>query len=209
MKGRITLLVLVSLTLFLLPGCKSTPPPPAPEIELEGHAAATTDGERIPKQSDHPAPSVLSLSTTAFAEGANIPTKYSCDGENISPPLSWSQPPEATGAFALIMDDPDAPHGVFTHWILFNIPADSRQLPEAVPKDNELSSGARQGLTSFGRAGYGGPCPPAGPSHRYRFTLYALDSTLDLAPGAIKEDLLKVMQGHILAQVTLTGRYQR
>ena len=107
------------------------------------------------------------------------------------------------------MDDPDAPGGVFTHWLLFNIPPDSRELPEAVPAQAELASGALQGKTDFGRTGYGGPCPPPGRPHRYQFTLYALDQPLDLEGGASKKQLLSAMEGHILAQGQLTGTYQR
>ena len=107
------------------------------------------------------------------------------------------------------MDDPDAPGGVFTHWVIFNISSDSRELPEAVPTQAQLPSGALQGKNDFGRIGYGGPCPPSGRPHRYLFTLYALDQPLGLKAGASKKQVLDDMRGHILAQGQLTGTYQR
>jgi len=121
----------------------------------------------------------------------------------------WSEPPQGTQSLALIVDDPDAPGGVFTHWVVFNILPDSRQLPEAIPTQAQLSSGALQGKNDFGRIGYGGPCPPPGRPHRYRFTLYALDRVLDLKAGVSKKQVVGAMQGHILTQGQLTGTYQR
>jgi len=156
---------------------------------------------------DHEA--TLALSSPAFQAGENIPVKYTCDGQNISPPLTWGDGPQGTQSFALIMDDPDAPGGVFTHWLLFNLPADSRELPEGVPHDNELVSGARQGKNSFNEIGYGGPCPPSGPAHHYRFSLYALDKHLELAAGASRQQVLDALTGHILASGLLIGMYQR
>jgi len=151
----------------------------------------------------------LSLSSPVFQESEKIPSKYTCDGQDISPPLMWGEPPSGTQAFALIMDDPDAPGGVFTHWVIFNLPVDSRELPEAVPHNNQLDNKALQGMTDFGRVGYSGPCPPTGPAHHYLFSLYALDQPLDLNAGASKKQVLDAMQGHILAQGQLTGIYQR
>ena len=151
----------------------------------------------------------IALSSTAFKEGDKIPVKYTCEGQDISPPLEWGEPPQETRAFVLIMDDPDAPMGVFTHWVIFNIPSDSRKLPEAMPTQAQLPSGALQGKSDFGRTGYGGPCPPPGRPHRYQFTLYALDQPLDLKAGISKKQLLGAMQDHILAQGQLTGIYQR
>ena len=151
----------------------------------------------------------LSLSSTAFRDGERIPAKYTCEGQDISPQLEWDGVPEESKSLALIMDDPDAPGGVFTHWVLFNLPPDSRDLPEAVPSASQLSSGALQGRNDFSRMGYGGPCPPPGRPHHYRFTLYALDKQLDLRAGVSKEQLLEAMKGHILEQARLTGTYQR
>jgi len=151
----------------------------------------------------------LSLSSPVFQEGEDIPITYTCDGQDISPPLTWGEPPSETQSFALLMDDPDAPGGVFTHWLLFNLPADSRELPEVVPPHNELANGALQGKNDFGTNGYGSPCPPSGPAHHYRFTLYALDQPLDLLAGASRKQVIDAITGHILAWGQLTGMYQR
>ncbi len=157
-----------------------------------------------------PAPQAnLELTSTAFQNGGNIPAKYTCDSENLSPPLAWGEPPTGTKSFALICDDPDAPIGVFTHWVVFNIPPTTRQLEEDVPAQERLANGALQGKSGFGKLGYGGPCPPRGSPHHYRFNIYALDTVLDLKPGASKNDLLEAMEGHILAQGELIGIYQR
>ena len=151
----------------------------------------------------------LTVSSTVFREGETIPAKYTCQGEDISPSITWGEPPDGTRSLAIIVDDPDAPGGVFTHWIIFNLPADTRQLPAAVPTQPQLDSGARQGKTDFGRVGYGGPCPPPGKPHRYQFTVYALDRTLDLAAGASRSQVLEAMQGNILSRGRLTGIYER
>ena len=150
----------------------------------------------------------IELTSTAFSEGEMIPRRHSCDGEDVSPPLAWSGVPDATQSLALICDDPDAPGGTWDHWVLFNIPADTTDLPEAVPADPELASGAVNGSNSWGRLGYGGPCPPGG-THRYFFYLYALDTRLTLQSGATKPQLLQAMEGHILAEGQLMGRYRR
>jgi len=151
----------------------------------------------------------ISLSSSAFKEGDKIPVKYTCVGQDVSPPLEWSQPPSGTQTFALILDDPDAPGGVFTHWVIFNISSDNLRLPEAIPTQAQLPDGASQGKNDFGRVGYGGPCPPPGRPHRYQFTLYAVDQSLDLRAGVSKKQLLSAMEGHVLAQGQLTGTYQR
>jgi Raf kinase inhibitor-like YbhB/YbcL family protein len=148
------------------------------------------------------------LTSAAFAPGEMIPRKYTCDGEDISPPLRWGDPPPDSKSLALISDDPDAPIGTWVHWVLYNLPAESRALPEAVPGDADLPDGSRNGRSSWGRLGYGGPCPPGG-THRYFFKLYALDAVLDLGAGAGKEQLLKAMEGHILAQTEVMGVYRR
>jgi len=150
----------------------------------------------------------IKLTSSAFAEGELIPRKYTCDGENVSPPLAWEPGPESTKSFALICDDPDAPLKTWVHWVIFNIPADTRNLPENVPREKTLANGAKQGKNDSRKIGYVGPCPPGG-THRYFFKLYALDTLLDLEPGITKKDLLKAMEGHVLAQGTLMGRYKR
>jgi Raf kinase inhibitor-like YbhB/YbcL family protein len=148
------------------------------------------------------------LTSTAFAHEEPIPQKYTCDGEDISPPLQWSDPPQGTQSLALICDDPDAPIGTWVHWVLYNLPAEARALPEGVPSDAELPDGSRHGENSWRRLDYGGPCPPSG-THRYFFRLYALDTVLDLESGEGKKQVLQAMEGHILAQAELMGVYSR
>ncbi len=151
----------------------------------------------------------LDLSSPGFPAGGEIPATYTCDGVDRSPALRWGDVPAGVKEFALIVDDPDAPGGVWVHWVLYGIPADVRSLPEGVPPRDAVPGSGIQGVNDFRRTGYGGPCPPHGPAHRYVFTLYALDSRLDLRPGLTKADLLKVMEGHILARGEIVGRYKR
>ena len=148
----------------------------------------------------------LSLTSPAFQGGSAIPRKYTCNGENVSPPLTWDRTPGETRSLALIVDDPDAPGKTWVHWVLFNLPPGTARLDEGIPKKDRLPNGAVQGRNDFGDTGYGGPCPPKG-SHRYFFRLYALDRQLDLTSSATKADALKAMQGHILAQGELMGTY--
>ncbi len=152
------------------------------------------------------------LQSAAFKDGENIPVKYTCKGEDISPALSWEGAPEGTRSFALICDDPDAPMGTWVHWIIYNIPSRRNNLPENVTKDREVLTGELegvvQGVNSWRRLGYGGPCPPPGPPHRYFFKLYALDTTIT-TPGLDKDALLRAMQGHILGEAQIMGKFQR
>ncbi len=150
----------------------------------------------------------LKINSAAFEEGGNIPKKYTCDGPDISPPLSWSQPPEGTKSLVLICDDPDAPMGTWVHWVLYGLSPNTLGLPEGIPAKEEILGGAKQGITDFRRIGYGGPCPPGG-THRYYFKLYAVDSIPDLDAGATKDDVLEAIEGHILAKGQLMGRYGR
>ena len=151
----------------------------------------------------------MAITSSAFNEGARIPDRFTCSGEDVSPALTWSGAPEGTRSFALICDDPDAPSGTWVHWVIYGIPQDARGLPEAVPHDSTLSGGVRQGTTDFGRTGYGGPCPPRGAPHRYFFKLYALDTTPDLQAGVTKAQLLAEMEGHALAEARLMGTFSR
>ena len=151
---------------------------------------------------------MLKIRSTAFNDGERIPKKYTCDGEDISPPLIWEDIPEGTVTLALISDDPDAPSKTWTHWLIFNIPPELNGLPEGVEKVGELENGIMQGFNDFGRIGYGGPCPPFG-VHRYFFKLYALDTSLDLEPGTSKEELLEAMEGHIIEKTQMIGLYSR
>lgn len=151
----------------------------------------------------------LSIKSSAFAPGGTIPQKYTADGDDVSPPLEWNEPPAGTKCFALICDDPDAPVGTWVHWVLWGLPADNRSLAESVPTQPVLPNGAKQGQNDFKQMGYGGPSPPRGPAHRYVFKLYALDNVPDLKPGSTKVDLERVMNGHFLAHGELNGKYGR
>lgn len=149
------------------------------------------------------------LTSPAFAEGAYIPKKHTGEGDDVSPALHWAEPPAGTKSFVLVADDPDAPVGTWVHWVLWGIGADTRELKEGVPAQQELPGGMRQGTNDFRKPGYGGPMPPRGSDHRYYFRLYALDAPLDVKPGAAKKDIIRAMQGHILAETALMGRYKR
>jgi len=151
----------------------------------------------------------MKIVSPAFAEGTPVPVEHTCEGSGSSPGLAWSEIPVDTRSLALVCDDPDAPRGTWVHWVLFNLPADAVELAPAVPPAPELPSGARQGINDSGSVGYGGPCPPRGRRHRYFFRLYALDCTLNLAPGVKRPDLDQAMAGHVLADATLMGTFQR
>lgn len=150
----------------------------------------------------------MEIISSAFKEGESIPSKFTCDGIDISPQLAWSQIQPGTKSFALICDDPDAPSGTYVHWVIFNLPASVRELSENIPKKETLENGAIQGKNDFGKTGYGGPCPPGG-THRYYFKLYALDTILEGKPGMTKRELLKIMDSHVLEEGQLMGRYKR
>ena len=150
----------------------------------------------------------MKLESNSFAANGEIPTKYTCDGEDISPDLRWNELPSETQSLALIVDDPDAPGGTFVHWVVYDLPPQVQQLQEGVAISPTLEGGGVQGQTSFERLGYGGPCPPSG-THRYYFKLYALDQSLRLKSGATKSQVTAAMEGHILATAELMGRYSR
>jgi Raf kinase inhibitor-like YbhB/YbcL family protein len=182
------------LAIVLLSGCAPSAPatgeqPTADPLEMEATMS-------------------IELTSSAFTQGQSIPQKHSCKGEDISPALAWGEPPAGTQSFALIMDDPDAPVGTWVHWVLFNIPASARGLPDAFPSDAALPDGSLSGNNSWGRTGYGGPCPPSG-THRYFFKLYALDEMLAISAGAGKGELEKAMVGHILAKGELMGTFSK
>jgi Raf kinase inhibitor-like YbhB/YbcL family protein len=151
----------------------------------------------------------FTLSSTAFAPGAEIPEQYTCKGADISPPLEWSGAPAKAASFVLIMDDPDAPAGVWVHWVLWNVPRPAHSLPENIDKREQMDDGSRQGRNSFGKIGYNGPCPPGGQTHRYFFRLYALDEKLELATTASRAELDAAMKGHVLAQTEYMGTFHR
>jgi Raf kinase inhibitor-like YbhB/YbcL family protein len=200
-KPGLLFIGLLLFTSFAIAGC-AQPAPTGQEPPPEEMAPR-------PEPPSDASEAAFAITSPAFATGAGIPAKYTCDGQNASPPLDWGQCPSGTASLALIVDDLDAPVSAFIHWIIFNLPSGTRGLPEAVPKDGKLADGALQGKNGFGKIGYAGPCPPSGSPHRYRFTLYALDKSLGLAAGASKEQVLAAMQGHILAQSQLIGIYQR
>jgi Raf kinase inhibitor-like YbhB/YbcL family protein len=146
----------------------------------------------------------LELASSAFGSGAEIPSKYTCEGSDVAPALSWSGAPAGTKSFALVMDDPDAPRGTWVHWVVVDLPPSATSLPEG----GLLPQGARSGTNSWNRTGYGGPCPPSG-RHCYFFELYALDTLLRQLAKPTKEQLESAMKGHILAQAQLMGTYQK
>ncbi len=149
------------------------------------------------------------LRSGAFQSGATIPVNHTCDGSDLSPPLVWSGAPGNTKSFVLIMDDPDAPVGTWVHWVLYDISAEVGELAAGLSPKDRVPGVGRHGVNDFGNAGYGGPCPPRGPAHRYFLKLYALDVELGLSARKTKRDVLKAMEGHVLGQAELMGRYQR
>jgi Raf kinase inhibitor-like YbhB/YbcL family protein len=164
----------------------------------------------VPEYASRP---TLRVQSSAFAEGGEIPKPFTCDGKYISPPLAWSGVPEATRSLALICEDPDAPGGTFTHWVLFGLSPGAKELPEGVPAESRVKVGSgeesgAQGKNDFGNLGYGGPCPPKG-RHRYIFRLYSLDMVPNLEPGASRAQLLEAIKGHVTAEGRLTGTYTR
>lgn len=150
----------------------------------------------------------IKLKSRAFENEGMIPEKYTCDGDDISPPLSWESVPEGTKSIALICDDPDAPAGTWVHWVVYNLPPEIRTLEENITPERSMENGGIQGMNDSQKIGYGGPCPPGG-THRYFFKIFALDAKVDLTPGATKSQLLIAMEGHILAKEDLIGKYSR
>jgi Raf kinase inhibitor-like YbhB/YbcL family protein len=160
---------------------------------------------------DDPSRLTIKFSSSAFSDGAMIPKTFTCDGSDRSPPLEWSGVPASARSLALICDDPDAPMGTWSHWVVFNLPPQIKALNEGIPAEETIAvdaGTARQGKNDFGKIGYGGPCPPSG-THRYFFRLYALDGDLKLDSKATRADVLKAVQGHILSEGRLVGKYQR
>jgi Raf kinase inhibitor-like YbhB/YbcL family protein len=149
------------------------------------------------------------LTSSAFKPNKPIPKEHTCDGVDSSIPLQWTDPPEPTHSFAIIVDDPDAPSGTWVHWVLYDLPPDLRELPAGIVHEETLQNGAKQSRNDFGRIGYGGPCPPRGPAHRYYVKLYALDQMSGLQAEATKQQLLDAIKGHVLAEAELVGTYER
>jgi Raf kinase inhibitor-like YbhB/YbcL family protein len=172
-------------------------------------ALAVAEALAIPNAAQGPRPMPFSISSESFKNGGEIPKKFTCDGADVSPELSWTAPPAGTQSLALIADDPDAPAGTWTHWVLFSLAPTTTHLAEGVNKVDELPGGERQGRNDFRKIGYNGPCPPPGKPHRYFFKLYALNAALQLNAGSSKQELEKAMQGHIAEKVELMGKYRR
>jgi Raf kinase inhibitor-like YbhB/YbcL family protein len=203
-RRLLILLTAVALTCLPMSGCGSgASPSPAPTTAAP---PAATQAVEITEEGGPSA--AFNITSAAFEPQGSIPKKCTCDGQDISPPLSWTDPPQGTESFALICDDPDAPTGTWVHWVLFNIPAGKRSIAENIPAQDRLPDGSLHGRNSWRRRDYGGPCPPSG-THRYFFKLYALDTVLALQAGATKNDLIKAMEGHTLAQAELVGTYSR
>lgn len=171
---------------------------------LPGTSAIAESAERMEGGSGN-----MEIESSAFKEGDTIPKKHTCEGEDVSPQLLWTAPPSETKSLVLICDDPDAPVGTWVHWVLFGLSPDSKELPEGVPDGELVLGGAKHGRNDFGNLGYGGPCPPPGPAHRYYFKLYAVDIEPPLKAGATKADVMQAIEGHILAEAQLMGRYGR
>jgi Raf kinase inhibitor-like YbhB/YbcL family protein len=151
----------------------------------------------------------ISITSAAFKNESDIPSRFSCQGDNISPALSWSNVPNGMKSFALVLEDPDAPSGTFFHWVIWNIPASEKGLAENIPQHDSLPNGTRQGTNGANKIGYTGPCPPAGNAHRYYFRLYALDTNLNLSSDATHDKLISAMEGHILGEGEIMGKYHR
>ena len=151
----------------------------------------------------------MEIKSSAFKNNGQIPIKYTGESTDVSPHFVWTNAPKGVKSFALICDDPDAPGKAWVHWVIFNIPADKKELQENIPQEPVLPDGSIQGLTDFHKNGYNGPHPPPGKPHRYSFRLYALDTKLSLTSSATKADVEKAMKEHIIAETKLVGTYQR
>jgi Raf kinase inhibitor-like YbhB/YbcL family protein len=178
----------VVLLFFSLASCRSAPP-------------ASSAQKANPNQ--------ILVTSTAFTDGSPIPAKFSCQGKNVSPPLEWTALPQGIRSAAILCEDPDAPGGTFTHWVLYDIPPTVKRLTENTPKLEVLPNSAKQGLNDFEQTGYGGPCPPPGKPHRYYFRIFALDLESPLKPATKRDELLRIVKGHVLGEGKLMGTFKR
>ncbi|MFH1319672.1 MAG: YbhB/YbcL family Raf kinase inhibitor-like protein [Bacteroidota bacterium] len=169
-------------------------------------AFSQTTPDKMSVKGDPGGKTKIHIKSNVFAHEGMIPSKYTCDGENVSPPFSWGHTPEGTKSIAIINNDTDAPMGTWVHWVIYNIPPDITGLPENVPAKKALENGAIQGINDFKSIGYGGPCPPSG-THRYYFKIYALDKVLELKAGATTKELLEAMEKHIIGEGAFMGKY--
>lgn len=193
-------ILLAAMMAFVVTSCTSSTPQVAPETSKP--SAQTT-----PKTSTSTVPQ-MTLTSPAFESGQPLPARFSCNGEGASPPFNIEDVPAAAESIAFIMEDPDAPNGTFTHWIIWNWPAAEPNIPAALPTQSKFNNGAIQGKNSSGKIGFTPPCPPNG-THRYYVKAYALNTLLDLPLSSHKKDLLAAMKGHILAQGSLMTTYHK
>lgn len=205
MKGTCATLVLLGLAFLVLQaGCK---PPAAPATGTPATQPPAAIASETPQQTEAGS---WTLTSSAFLNEERIPAEYTQDGEGLSPPLSWTAPPEAAQELVLICDDPDAPSGTFTHWVLYGLDPQVKELPEGITTTPVVATpDLKQGMNSAHRVGYAGPAPPPGKVHHYHFTLYAAGAELNLTPSLGKQDVLKAMEGQILAQTEIVGAYSR
>ena len=192
--GIVTLVVAVIIAAFI--------------ANQQPQSPISTTANQTKQQQPQNRSSTVQLTSTVFGNNASIPDKYTCKGASVSPPLSWTAGPQGTKSYVLIVDDPDAPRGVFTHWVIFNIPFSVNKLDENIPKNATVEGVGVQGVNGARNTGYTGPCPPSG-THHYIFTLYAVDTVLDIAPKSTKDQVLDAMKGHVIATSVLIGLYSK
>ena len=207
--SKLVIIPIVIAIVLLCSGCTQPSPTVAsPTVTPSPVPSSSPTVTASPVPTVAPSSGPFTVSSAAFKTSETLPAKYTADGADISPPLTWSGVPAGTLYFAVIADDSDAPGGAFTHWVIFNVPGTSPGLQEGMPKQPIMPDLAIQGTNDFGGIGYGGPAPPPGNAHHYRFTVYALNNKIDrITAGATADELKAQMQGHILAQDTLTGLY--
>lgn len=174
-----------------------------------GQLSSAMDNGEVSENMMEPKVEQLYLTSPAFRDNDRIPARYTGDGDDMSPPLQWSHAPEGVAEYAVICEDPDAPGGTFIHWVMYNIPPGYDRLDEGIRQEAELDNGAMQGRNDFGNIGYGGPAPPKGKPHHYEFTVYALGEKLNLPPGIARDELVRAMEGHVMAKGKVTGLYGR
>ncbi|MCL5429425.1 MAG: YbhB/YbcL family Raf kinase inhibitor-like protein [Chloroflexi bacterium] len=207
MKRKLTKWLCAVMLVVVLTACVQAPVTIATSTQVPDTENTPKATAAMPDPTEAAMP--FELTSPSFEEDGLIPRYFACTGTNQSPELNWNDPPTGAQSFALVFDDPDAASGSWVHWVMFNVPAESRGLAAGISPSATFEDGTIQGTNSWGRLGYGGPCPPEGSTHRYVFILYALDAVLDLSPEAMKEDLLAAMDGHVLAEAKLSASFGR